>query len=83
MKKIILFLFILFSVYSCTVDLNYCDCTRKVYEVTEYQGEVIDSRLIKYRQFNGNCDDDEGYYISNIFWNGSYKHYTLTETHCY
>lgn len=82
MKKIALLL--LLTLTSCVIEpYNNCSCVDKTYEVTEYQGEIIDQQQVGYYQFNGNCNDDNGYFITNISWNGPYKHYTLTETYCY
>lgn len=83
-KKILMLLLISLSM-SCTIEpLCNCSCTEKTYEVTEYQGEIIEQQQTGYVQFNGNCNDNNGgYYVTNITWNGPYKHYTLIETYCY
>jgi hypothetical protein len=83
MKKIILFLLILIMYSSCVVEPIYnCECTTKVYEVTEFNGQVIESQLVGYQQVNDDCRLNGEYYITNVVWNGPYKHYTLYETYC-
>ncbi len=69
---------------SCTIEPLYnCRCTEKTYVITEYQGQIIEQQQVGYVQFNGDCSINGGYYISNVIWDGYYKHYRLTETYCY
>lgn len=80
-KTILFVLFITLLFNSCTEPLCNCQCTTKVYEVTELNDTVIESQLVGYEQ--GNDCNSEGYYITDIYWDGPYKHYRLYETYCY
>jgi hypothetical protein len=86
MKKTLLLLSILFVLNSCTVvidDYGRCNCTEKRYQVTEYNGQIIQSYQIGYLQSYNSCNRSGNTYIENVRYNGNYKYYISTQIYCY